>query len=134
MMTNGKTGVCTYVGVHNGREVRCTKSVGKNGQHDGDHEGTPGRPITPTVVTVPAVEPSRPAVETKAARGVPHPFGNDARLGNAYALGAIHYAVGLGLDRLARDIGAEPRQKHEADHDFSARLSKTIGATIDPGA
>ncbi len=55
------------------------------------------------------------------------PFAGDSVKSHAYAVGAIDYATGVGLDRLARDLRAPARAKSEGDFDLSQRLARLLG-------
>lgn len=91
---------CTFKAVRGGRTVQCELACG----HAGDHEVQDG---PASVVSLPRT----PYKSPKSSR--------------AYLIGACDYATGLGLDRLARDMGLV-RVKGESDHDLSMRVRSVV--------
>ena len=110
-------GRCPVVIERNGKPYRCELRP----LHTGDHEATEaGRKAD--------MKPTLLVNQTASQRLVPRGLQRTPGYARMYAMGAVHYATGLGLDRLAKDLGGK-RHTGEADHDLSLRLTQLLGVT-----
>lgn len=88
---------CGVTEERNGKRYKCDRPSG----HLGDHEAVDGEQGKPGPMKLVLPVPKRHAY--------------------AYLMGACDFATGLGLDRLAKELGVPPRKPGEGDWDLSQR-------------